>query len=187
MSRLKPREKRTLAVGGAVFIVLLLSWYFFFWENSLWAKWQDVRDKIEMRENILRRMLKVRRQYLALQLKIDQILSQMTDQGKEMALKGFLEKTVGEKSPSASLNRMKTNINTVHNLYREMNVLVKLDRVLLPELVDLLYSIENEGEALKIKELTIDLNKKNPEHLDVEITIISAVPLEGESSPANEK
>jgi type II secretory pathway component PulM len=177
MARLKPREKRTLVVGGVSLMILMMLWYFFLWDDSLWMRWRSVRDRIELRDSVLRKMKKLRREYLILDQKIGQILARMEDQDQEMARKGFLEKIISENAPGAELNRMTTKVNIIHDLYRETEISVKLSRVNLPELVDVLYGIESEGGSLKLRELAVDIVKKEPDLLDVEFKVITAEPL----------
>lgn len=177
MARLKPREKRTLMAGGAVFLVLLLVWYFFLWENSPLSRWREVQEKVVRRDEVLRKMLNLRRKYVLLQGQINEILGRMQGQEAGDSPKGFLEKIVREKAPTAKLERMKARTNPVHDLYRETEVWVKLGRVILPEMVDVLYGVETEGNALKVKELSIEIARKEPDFLDVEFTVISAEPL----------
>jgi len=178
MASLKPREKRTLMVGGAVFLVLLLLWYFFIWENSPLSRLREAQDRLVRREEVLRKMLNLRRKYVLLQGKINEILAQMQGREGGDSPKGFLERIVREKAPSAELERMKARTNPVHDLYRETEVEVKLGRMVIPELVDVLYGVEAEGNALKVKELSIELARKSPDFLDVEFTVISAEPLD---------
>ncbi len=174
MAKLKPREKRTLIIGGVILVLLFVLWFFFLWDNSLLNRWEDLKSKVADRRDTVEKMERLERGYFRLQAQIEEITSRMLDPAKSLAVKGFLEELLQEKAPDADLKRMKTSTNPVHDLYRKTVVSVKVGRITLPELVDYLYNVESSGQALQVNEIQIKNDLRALDRLDVEFTVISA-------------
>ncbi|HOO77674.1 MAG TPA: hypothetical protein PK636_08540 [bacterium] len=181
---LKQREKRTVLVGGGGFLLIAVVWFLFLREGSLWDQWVGVNERIEEQEISLQKMERLHRKYAVLRSKTDQILRGMGGVGGETVLnQGLIEKLAAEKAPAAELTKMNTRNRTVHDLYKVVELQVELAGVPLDQLVDFLYAVEYQnGGSQVIRELTVALNRKNDDLLDVEATIISAEPLKNQGA-----
>jgi len=67
---------------------------------------------------------------------------------------------------------------TVEGLYRVNAVEVKLLRVPLSELVDLLYTVDHLTPGLKVRELKIKEDKDDPALLEAEFVAVAGSPIE---------
>jgi len=177
MKKLQPREKRALIVGGLALLFIALTAYLYLWDNSLWNRWQDLqlevgRSKAEMKEVDL-----LHRQYRKLQRQVDSLTTRMTDENKRVSVKGFAEKLIQEKAPSAAISGMKTTFRDIHDLYRLTTLTVKLKNISLPELVDVLYGVVTAPQPLKVRKLNIFLARGRGTGLDVDFTVVTATPI----------
>jgi len=171
MHKFKPRERITIGVGVVALLALLLAWEVYFRENSRWKQYQAARAQVGAREETLQKMVRFQRQYEQLQSEVDRIRSSMLPREKGAAIQGFLEKTASEKIPSAELVRMGIRTSTIKDLFRETQVVMALEGVSLPEMVEFVFALENYELNLKVKGLKVDLNKRSSDLLDVEFTV----------------
>ena len=176
---LKPREKKTLAIGGVALVLLALGWYLFFWEDSLWAHYRNLQGEAVAREGILRQMLREERRSSVVAARLERIKAGMQTQGQGPALEEVLDGLGKEKAPSAEVPMMKPEApQTIEGLYRVNAVEVKLLRVPLAELVDLLYTIDHRTPGLKVRELKINEDKNDPTLLEAEFVAVAGSPIE---------
>jgi type II secretory pathway component PulM len=180
---LKSREKRTLVIGAVALVLLALGWYLFFWENSLWAHYRNLQAEAVVREGVLRQMLRQERHAATVNSRLDRIKARMQTQGQGPALEEMLDGLVKEKAPSAEVPMMKPESpQTVEGLYRVNAVEVKLLRVPLSELVDLLYTVDHLTPGLKVRELKIKEDKNDPSLLEAEFVAVAGSPIEEEKA-----
>ena len=177
MDKLKPREKRTIIVGGVLLAFLLASWFLFLGESSLWEQYRILKTRVAARQEVYRKMVRLNRKYRIIRKRANDIISRLGSRPEGWTVEGFLENTVQEQAPGAVLKRMKPRSETVHNLYRESSAWVSLGKIALPELVDFLYGVEYSESPLQIRELKIEDEKKFPGLLEVELTVVTAQPL----------
>ena len=177
MTKLKPREKRTIIVGGVLLAFLLAGWYLFLGDNSLWEQYRRLKNQVGVRQGIYRKMTRLDRQYRVTRKRAEEVISRMGSKPDGWTLEGFIEKMVQEQAPGAVLNRMKPRSKTVHDLYRESSAWVNLGKISLPALVDFLYAVGYSESPLQIRELKIKDEKKSPGLLDVELTVVTAQPM----------
>ena len=180
---LKPREKRTLTVGAIALVVLSLVWYLFLWENSLWAHYRGLQAEVAIREGVLREMLKQERKAAAVSARLERILARMQEQGQGQTLEESLDGLVKEKAPSAEVPMMKPESpQVVEGLYRVNAVEVKLLKVPLTELVDLLFTVDHLSRGLKVRELNIKEEKDSPDLLEAVFVAVAGSPVEEEKT-----
>jgi len=178
---LKEREKKTVLLGGMGVILVILAWFLFLREGSSWNRWLDLSDKVVQREDDLSKIHRLQRSFIKLQARTEKVKRRMADAGKEAVLsRGLVERLVGNKAPTAELKQMKTSSDPIHGIYLETEVKVELAGLSLEQLINLLYALEYEAGPQVIRELMVDLNRKNNDLLDAEITIVAASPLEQE-------
>ena len=159
--------------GGAVLIILLL-WFFYFSEESLYNNWSKFQDEVNSRENVLYRMKRLRTRNARLQQEMNKLTTRMAEPGSSASVKGFLEKLIKEEAPAVDLKRMKSRDDIVHDLYRKTFVTVHLEKVTIPELLNILSGMESSPEGLKVQRLKVKLSRKVADKLDVEFTVVSA-------------
>lgn len=155
----------------------LAGWYLFLAENSLWEQYRRRESQVVVRRDVYRKMRRLNRQYRVTRKRAEGIISRLGSRPEGWTVEGFIEKTVHEFAPGATLKRMKPSSETVHDLYRKSSAWVNLGRISLPELVDFLYGVEYGETPLQIRELKIEDEKKSPGLLEVELTVVTAEPL----------
>ncbi|MDP8215238.1 MAG: hypothetical protein RAO92_09940 [Candidatus Euphemobacter frigidus] len=176
--KLKKQEKRALIMGGFAVLLIVLLWYFYLWENSLWNRWTTFRSEVTTRENVLLKMIGLRGRYCRLQQEIGALTAGMGDRKKGVSVYGFLEKLIKEEAPAVALDKMiESRDKTVQGLYRQTFVTVRLGKVAVPELVNILAGIEASPEGMKVNQLKIKLGRNAEDLLDVDFTVVSTRPL----------
>lgn len=177
MKKLQPRERRALIIGGLALVIIALTAYLYLWDDSLWNRWQNLKQDIAQSKAELNEVENLQRQYVKLKRQVDSLTTRMTDENKGMTVKGFLERLVREQAPSSALSGMKTSTRSINDLYRLTAVTVKLKNVSLPELVNVLYGVVNASQPLKVRKLNISLARGGGTGLDVDFTVVSATPM----------
>jgi len=172
--KLKKQEKRTLVLGSIAVLIIFLLWFFLLWDNSLYNRWSRLRDEVELQEDILSRVERLRSRYARLQQETGMVTNRMALPGSSASLKGALEKLIKEQAPSVDLKRMKSREQNIQDLYRQTFVTVHLEKVTIPELLNILVGMESSPEGMKARKLEIRLSRKVADKLDVDITIVSA-------------
>ncbi len=72
------------------------------------------------------------------------------------------------------MRRMKSREENIQDLYRQTFLTVHLEKVTIPELLDILAAMESSSEGLKVQRLEIKLSRKVADKLDVDFTVVSA-------------
>ncbi len=175
--KLKKREKQTLILGGVGALLVLLLWYIYLWDNSLYNRWSALRSEVTARESVLLKMIGLRGRHQRIQQDITTLTARMAERGGTVSLKGFLEKLIKEQAPAVDLKRMKSRDKTVQDLYRQTFVTVHLGNVTIPELVNILAGMEASAEGMKVRELKIKLGRHSDDRLNVDFTVVSVRPL----------
>lgn len=161
-------------LGVISILAILFLWFFYFWDNSLYNRWSQLRDEVISREDILRSMRRLQVQHARLQHETDIVTNRMAGPESRGSLKGFLEKLVKEQAPAVDLKSMKTREKKIHDLYRQDFVTVNLEKVTIPELLNILVGMESSPEGMKVQKLEIKLSRKAENKLDVNFTVVSA-------------
>jgi hypothetical protein len=69
---------------------------------------------------------------------------------------------------------MKSRYENIQDLYRLTFLTVHLEKVTIPDLLDILAAMESSSEGLKVQRLEIKLSRKVAGKLDVDFTVVSA-------------
>ena len=161
-------------MGGIAVLIIALLWFFYLWDDSLYNRWSKLRSEVISREDVLSRMVRLRARYARLQQETRLVTSRLAAPGAATSLKGFLEKLIKEQAPTVDVRRMKSREENIQNLYRQTFLTVHLEKVTIPDLLDILAAMESSSEGLKVQRLEIKLSRKVADKLDVDFTVISA-------------
>lgn len=77
-----------------------------------------------------------------------------------------------------SIRQMNSMQGTKSSSFEESLIDLKLDRLTIRQLVEFLYQVESPDEMIRIKRITIDKMKENPEYISVQILVASYTPVE---------
>ncbi len=172
--KFKKQEKRTLIIGGIAVLIIALLWFFYLSDDSLYNRWSKLRSEVISREDVLSRMVRLRARYARLQQETGMVTNRMAVPGASTSLKGFMEKLIKEQAPTVDVRRMKSREKNIQDLYRQTFLTVHLEKVTIPELLNILTAMESSPEGMKVQRLEIKLSRKVADKLDVDFTVVSA-------------
>lgn len=174
---LQPREKRTVILGGILFFLMAVLYFFVLSENSLYNRYSELQDDVRSRQEVLARVVRTQVAYRDLTREVGLVTSQLAGADREATLKGYLEKMIREEAPSARLKRMPSRDQTVADLYRQTLVTIDLENVTIPELVGIMSVMESSDQGIKVQGLKVTLSRGREDQLDAVITALAARPL----------
>lgn len=174
---LKPREKRTVIVGGCLLFLMAALYFFYLSEDSLYNRWSELQNEVRARREVLARVVRNQVRYREFQREIGRVTARLAGADREATLRGYLERLVKEEAPSARLVRMPSRDQTVANLYRQTLVTIDLENVTVPELVAIMSEMEASDQGIKVHGLKITLSRRGEDRLDAIITALAAQPI----------
>lgn len=175
---LKPREKRTVILGGGFLFLMAVLYFFYLSEDSLYHRWSELRNEVAERQAVLARVVRAQVRYRDLQQEVAQATSRLAGAGREDTLRGYLERLIKEKAPSSRLRRMPSRDQTVADLYRQTQVTIDLEAISISELIEIMAGMESSDQGLKVQGLKVTLNRGGEDQLDAVITAIAARPMD---------
>ena len=110
-------------------------------------------------------------QYLALQTALQNLKSRANAEEKEFELLTFLESTTTDLRLAKKVTTMKQEVPQLDSNYTETVVEVKLENIILKQLVEFLLNIKSSNHLLRIKSLYIRKSGTNPNFLDSVIQV----------------
>ena len=174
---LKPREKRTVILGGGFLFLMAVLYFFYLSEDSLYNQWTELRNEVAGRREVLARVVRGQVRYRDLRQEIGQITARLAGADREDTLRGYLERLIKESAPTAQLKRMPSRDQTVDDLYRQTQVTIDLENVTIPELVAIMTAMESSNQGISIQGLKVTLSRGGEDRLDAIVTALSARPI----------
>jgi type II secretory pathway component PulM len=110
-------------------------------------------------------------EYLTLQAGLDNLEKQSAPDGKEFELPAFLESMTNELGMAQKVAQMKRQILQLDPKCAEVIVEVKLENVMLKQLVEFLLKTKSTSRFLQVKNLYIEKSRNDPALLDAVIQI----------------
>ena len=169
IDRLSQRDRIALAVG-AVAVGFALIWFGIYLPYRRAMNGLD--SKIASRQRQLSEVQDLRNRYLALQQQLGQAQRRL-DQGEDFALFAFVEDLAGRYASKENLTNMRPQPATSRGEYREESVEVRLERIRLAQLIQLLYAIDNAQAYVKVKNLRIKPRFDDKTQIDAVMTVAS--------------
>ncbi|MCJ7729776.1 MAG: type II secretion system protein GspM [Sedimentisphaerales bacterium] len=111
------------------------------------------------------------REYLTLRAGLDNLEKQSAPGGKEFELPAFLESMTNELGIAKKVAQMKRQMLQLDPKCSEVIVEVKLENVMLKQLVDFLLKTKSSSHFLQVKNLYIEKSRTDPALLDAVIQI----------------
>lgn len=169
IANLSQRERIILA-GGALFVVFTL-FFLLVWtpyNNAL----ENLESKIRSRQKQVIEVQNLRQEFQQLNTQIKQAEAQLA-RGTTFSLFSFVEATEARVASKENLVYMRPQPSVDQNEFREESVEIKLEKIRLDQLVQLLYEIESANAFLKVKALRVKTRFDNRSELDAVMTISS--------------
>jgi general secretion pathway protein M len=172
--QLTKSQKYTL-IAGLVFVVvaLLVQFAAFPYFDAR----QKVRGAISGSEKTLRELATLGAEYGILRQRSEEIRRVLERRPPGFALFSYLEKRAGDAG-------VKTNIKSINPLksapagaYEETAVEMRLDKLTMKQLTDLLYMVESREDLVRIRKMSIGKMKESPEYLSVLIQVYTYQPI----------
>ena len=168
--RLARREKYFVSVAASsVAIFLLLQFLIFpFFETR-----RRLQRSVSAKEEGLKEILRLSSEYLRHREGTQGVQEVLARRNKGFALFSFLEKSAGDAGVKAHIKYMKPSVSTGPGPYKESLVEMKLEAITLQQLISYLYGIESPDDAVSIKRLSIDENRRKSGSLDAILQVLT--------------
>ena len=169
MKRLKDREKIAVICAVALLVLFLFHQFVF----------SRVKDRLALLDRIipqkeieLKEILDLKAEYEYLK-KSNLKKGKETDKDQGVVTLSYLEGLADKAGLKSNIKYMKPLGESKSGRYLQNSIDIELANVPLGKLVNFLYEIENSPRALKIVELSIITNRRDPSILDIAIQITS--------------
>jgi general secretion pathway protein M len=168
--RLARREKyfvsaAAFCVGTFLFLQFLI---FPFFETR-----GRLQKGVRAKEEGLKEILRLSSEYLSHRERTQGLQQALARRNKGFTLFSFLEKSAGDAGVKAHIKYMKPSISTGVGPYKQSLVEMKLEAITLQQLIGYLYRIESPDDAVSIKRISIDENKRESGSLDAILQVLT--------------
>lgn len=174
LNRLAPRER--LMLGLAVLSVVVISLYSFVWEPAVENQELTAR-RIALRESDLAEIQKQRETYLDILRRIEANKAAIAQGDASFSLFAYLDNTIAQAVGREHVTSMNPSTRNIGNDYQEELVEIKLSRINLGQLVDLLYRVEKGDRPLRFSRLQIKKRYNDAFNFDITgyVSLLKAV------------
>lgn len=167
---LAPRERAMLAGGGVILLVSLLFVMVVdpFLDRLDRAEHQTVKKQKELQELAL-----VSVEYTTLNVRLAQLEQRLPPTDGQFSMLAFLEETAATSQVRDRITAMQPQTPTVTQGYQETAVDVRLDGVQLPQLLNLLASLDQAPYDTQVPHLQIKPKFDNPTYLEANLRVVT--------------
>jgi len=167
ISNLTRREQIIVSAGGAVAVVLLVIFAVVLpYRDAL----QNLDARIGARQSQLADLQQMQGEFRQLQQRIGAVERRVA-RGKDFSLFSFLEETTLSIASRENLSYLRPQPTTQEGELREESLEVKLEKIRLDQLVELLHATESADALLRIKSLRTRARFDDPTLLDATLLI----------------
>ena len=169
ISRLSGRERKFLT-GGLIFLSALLLYgvslaYLSFTERL------DLKERLtHQKEKDLTEIVAIKEDYINLRNKVAEIDSKLKGR-KEFSLLSFLGGLANSKNIRTNIAYMKPQTLPLSDEYRESIVELKIDNIMLNQVIEVISAIENSPNLIRIKRLQMKTRFSDPANMDVVLLV----------------
>ncbi|PLX85327.1 MAG: hypothetical protein C0617_04445 [Desulfuromonas sp.] len=169
ISQLSQRDRIALAAGGLVVLATVLYLAVFEPYREGTAR---LDAQIATRQRQLQEVQAMRQDYLQLQQRVAEAEKRL-DSGQAFSLFSFVEGLTAEVAAKGNLVYMRPQPAGVQDDFKEESVEIKLEKIRLDQVVNLLYRIDTAKAYLKVKNLRLKPRFDDRTELDAVLTISS--------------
>lgn len=167
IAQLSPRDRLALIIGGIVVLGALVF-------VGIISPYQDAMGRLDAqihaRQRQLRQVQALHREYQHLQGLVATVNARL-ERNRNFSLFSFVEGLVAQVASKENLLYMRPQPVSVQGDYKEEAVEIKLEKIHLNQLVQLLYRIESADALLQVQHLRIKTRFGDRSLLDVVLTI----------------
>lgn len=167
-ARLAPRERLLVQLGGAALAVTML------W--SIGYSFQAARSRLEQKirasDRQLGEMQDLRQRYLQLKQQTDTLIMDPSKRPADFSPYSFLQRVGNKAVGGDKIKKIDPDSKTIGK-YLEESAELRLEGVTLPQVVNLLYEIENAPVPLRVARLQMKKRFNEPYNFDVTLKVSS--------------
>ncbi|MBI1823201.1 MAG: type II secretion system protein M [Nitrospirae bacterium] len=167
-SRLGRRERRILA-GGAVFLILLVSWLLIFSPILERMSWYD-RQALQKEKDLIE-FSPLKESYLKIRNHLDQIEHRIGPAKNEFSFPAYLENLAVQIRVKNRMTTLRPRATQSFDNLKSTEMEVKLEDLTLSQAVDFISKIEHSPEFLYIRNLHMRTRYGEPKNLDLTMTV----------------
>lgn len=167
LNRLAPRER--LLLGAAAVSLVVISLYSFVWD-PLQSGHELLGRRIALREKELAEVHRQRDTYLRLMRELEANKASISEGDPDFNMLAHLQTAIAQVVSREHVQSMNPSTKTRGD-YQEQQVEIKLTRVSLPQLVDLLYRIEKGDHPLRFSRLQLKKRLNDVRNFDLTATV----------------
>jgi general secretion pathway protein M len=164
-------KQRKLVAGAAIFVLIALILeiaVFPFWEAK--AK---LTKAIQVNQKKLNEMSKLDADFSSQEAALAKIKRSMSARGADFTLFAYLEKKATQANVRGRIKQMNSSKGIQSVSLEESLIDMKLEKITIKQLTDFLYFVESPTDLVRIKKITINKMKENPEYLSAQLQISS--------------
>jgi general secretion pathway protein M len=165
------KDQKQTAIAGLVFVAgaLIVQFAVFPYFDAR----QKVRGAIAGSEKTLRELASLSGEFGVLRQRSDEIRRVIERRPPGFALFSYLEKRAADAG-------VKTNVKSINPLksapggaYEATAVEIRLDKLTMKQLTDFLYLVESREDLVRVRKMSVEKMKENPEYLNVLIQLFT--------------
>lgn len=164
MKKISGRERRLISIALAAIAAFLV---YQFAINPFLKYVERIQGEIPQMKRDLLTARRIRTRYRALDKEIKDIQQRLDQRTAEFNPHDFLSTLAQKSGILPNLDDIKLDVTKINEIYQEDTAAVRLKNVQLEKLVSYLFEIENAGQLLTVKELSIKPDNDNSLLLDV--------------------
>lgn len=165
------RREKYFVSAAAVFIGIFFLFQFLIF--PFFEARRRVQRGVRAKEDGLREIIQLSSEYNRYRRSNQGIQQIIAKRRKGFTLFSFLENKAGDAGIKTYIKYMKPSTSKGVGPYQESLVEMKLEEIILHQLIDYLYRIESPDDVVSIKRISIEENKKKSGRLDAILQIVT--------------
>lgn len=138
---------------------------------------QKVRSAIAASDKALRELTALGGEYGVLMQRTEEIRRASERRPPGFTLFSYLEKRAGDAAVKTNIRSLTPLMLAPTGAYEETAVEMKLDRLTMKQLTDVLYRVESPEEMIRVRRISVVKMKESPEYLSALIQVSTYQPL----------
>jgi len=171
-------KQRKLVAGAAIFVLIALILEIAVFPFAQAKK--NLDKAINISQKKLAEINELSAEFASLEAKTATIKRAVSMHGADFTLFSYLEKKATQAKVRGRIKYMNSSKGALSSSFEESLVDMKLDKITIKQLTDFLYYAESPEDLVRIKKITINKMKENPEYLSAQLQISSLQPLNKE-------
>lgn len=175
------KSQRYSVIAGLVFVAAALLVQFALFPYC--DERQKVAGAIVGAEKTLRELAGLSAEYGVLRQRSEEIRRVIERRPPGFALFSYLEKRAGDAGVKTNIRSINPLKSAAEGAYEESAVEMRLDKLTMKQLTDLLYMVESREDLVRIRKMSVGKMKESPEYLSVSIQVFTYQPMPPGSRP----